>query len=246
MNNDGWVDLICVNNGAGYGNTLTVFTNNQSGGFALASTPGGIGNGPNAITAADVNNDGWVDLITANYGNGSGNTLSVLTNNRSGGFSLAASPVVGHGVHAVVAADVNNDGWVDLISANIADNTLSVLTNDHSGGFVTAGTNGVGGSPIWVAAADVNRDGGVDLISANGGNNTLSVLTNSSSVVTSTITGVVISWPPPSTGFVLQQNGNLASTNWTTNSAAITTSNGTNNVSITPLTGNQFFRLAHP
>ncbi len=246
VNNDGWVDLICVNNGGGSGTTLSVFTNNGNSGFSLASTPGGVGNGPVVITTADVNHDGWVDLITANYGRGAGNTLSVLTNNRSGGFSLAASPVVGHGVYAVAAADVNNDGWVDLISANIADNTLSVLTNNQSGGFVTAGTNSVGGSPVWITAADVNRDGGADLISANGGNNTLTVLTNSSSVVTSTITGVVISWPSPSIGFVLQQNINLTTTNWTTNSAAITTVNSTNSVIIAPLTGNQFFRLAHP
>ena len=41
---------------------------------------------------------------------------------------------------SVVAADVNGDGKVDLISANYGDNTLTVLTNNGSGGFVLAST----------------------------------------------------------------------------------------------------------
>ena len=56
-----------------------------------------------------------MDLISANYG---ANTLSVLTNNGSGGFVLASSPGVGDGPASVTAADVNGDGKVDLISAN--------------------------------------------------------------------------------------------------------------------------------
>ena len=57
------------------------------------------------------------------------NTLTVLTNNGSGGFVLATTLSVGNGPDSVTAADVNGDGKVDLISANWGDNTLSVLTN---------------------------------------------------------------------------------------------------------------------
>ena len=42
----------------------------------------------------------------------------MLTNNGSGGFVLAATLSVGSGPDSVVAADVNGDGKVDLISAN--------------------------------------------------------------------------------------------------------------------------------
>jgi hypothetical protein len=58
--------------------------------------------------------------------------------------------------------------------------------------------------------------------------------------------GVVISWPSPSTGFVLQQNADLTTTNWTTTGYTITTANGTNSITITPPTGNLFFRLSNP
>jgi len=57
---------------------------------------------------------------------------------------------------------------------------------------------------------------------------------------------VKISWPSSSTGFVLQQSSNLATSNWTTSGYAIS-DNGTNkSITITSPTGNLFFRLSHP
>src|ERR1017187_2149926 len=132
VNTDGKVDLICANFSA---NTLSVLTNDGSGGFVLASSPA-VGSKPISVVAADVNADGKVDLICANRGVPPNwtNTLSVLTNDGSGGFVLASSPVVGTMPYSVTAADVNGDGKPDLICANAGDNTLSVLTNDGNGG----------------------------------------------------------------------------------------------------------------
>jgi hypothetical protein len=55
---------------------------------------------------------------------------------------------------------------------------------------------------------------------------------------------VVVSWP--NTGsYTLQQNSSLAVPGgWTTSGYAITTANGTNSVTISPPTGNLFFRLS--
>jgi hypothetical protein len=56
---------------------------------------------------------------------------------------------------------------------------------------------------------------------------------------------VVVSWP--NTGsYTFQQNANLAGGSWTTSGYTITTSNGTNSITITPPTGNLFFRLKQP
>lgn len=55
---------------------------------------------------------------------------------------------------------------------------------------------------------------------------------------------VVITWPAPSTGFVLQQNSAIGTTNW----ANLTTTNivvgGQNQVTISAPKGIQFFRLS--
>src|ERR1039458_2413099 len=134
-NGDGKMDLISANY---YGSSLSVLTNNGSGGFVLSGTYT-VGNGPIQVVTSDVNGDGKVDLICANSV-GTDSTLSVLTNNGSGGFVLSGSYSVGTGPHSVVAVDVNGDGKVDLITTNWGSNgegnTLTVLTNNGSGGFV--------------------------------------------------------------------------------------------------------------
>jgi hypothetical protein len=147
--------------------------------FTLSSTAG-VGSGPQSVTAADLNGDGKLELVCANQGSG---TLSVLTNNGSGGFATAGAFNVGNQPLSVTAADMNGDGKLDLISANYGDNTLSVLTNNGSGGFVLAGTYAVVGGqhPYSVVAADVNGDGKLDLICAESFGDTICVLTNNGS-----------------------------------------------------------------
>jgi hypothetical protein len=87
-----------------------------------------VGNSPDCVVAADVNGDGKMDFICGN----SDNTLSIFTNNGSGGFTLASSPLVGPWPASVVATDVNGDGKLDLVCANSGGgngNTISVLIN---------------------------------------------------------------------------------------------------------------------
>ena len=56
---------------------------------------------------------------------------------------------------------------------------------------------------------------------------------------------VTVFWQAVS-GFSLQQNTNVATTNWVGSGYPITPSNGTNYVNITGPTGNLFFRLSGP
>lgn len=177
LNEDGQVDLICAN--ASIPGTLTVLTNSGGGRFGSYGTLN-VNSSPNSVVALDVNGDNKVDLIYA-YNDASGNTLSVLTNDGSGGFVFASTPDPGIFNYpvSIYTADINDDGKVDFITANRFANTLSVLTNKGSGLFGLKASIPVTSNPVWVTTADVNGDGWVDLISAHeNASGTLTVLTN--------------------------------------------------------------------
>jgi len=58
---------------------------------------------------------------------------------------------------------------------------------------------------------------------------------------------VAISWPSPSTDFVLQENTNgIATANWSNVTATIQDNGTTKTFVVNPPTGNGFYRLFHP
>jgi FG-GAP-like repeat len=175
VNNDGKVDLISANNDD---STLTVLINDGTGNFE--DTFDYDADTVNAVVAADVNGDGNVDLISANASSPSG-TLTVYTNDGSGGFFVASSPSVGRHPSSLVAADIYGNDKPALINANAVNNTLTVLTNMGGGIFVSNTSYSVGSQPESVIAADVNNDGKLDLICADFSDNNLIVLTNNGS-----------------------------------------------------------------
>ena len=250
INGDGKVDLICADYSD---NTLTVLTNDGSGGFVISFSPP-VGLNPRALVAADINGDGRVDLIVANYGD---NTLTVLTNDGGGGFVVSSTPAVSTTV-SILAVDVNGDGRPDLVCANYSGgegSSLTVLVNDGNGYFELASNFHVEMAPVSIAAADINGDGKPDLIVANLGEySLLTVLTNATIFpITPPVLGMrlsshdlVFSWPTNGPVFTLQQCDSCDSTNWMDMTNAITLVEGKNQVILSPMNGNSFFRLKSP
>jgi len=198
INGDGQLDLVSANTG---GNTLTVLTNNGGGGFESNATIT-VGRGPISVVTADVNGDGFPDLICANNGS---NTLTVVTNNRHGGFGFSATLLLptNAGPYYVTAADINGDGFPDLIASDtLSDTNLTVFTNNGSGVFGSNATLVVGREPNQVAVADINGDGFPDLISANYVSGTLSVLTNNGHGVFGSNATLVVAKGPGSVSVV--------------------------------------------
>lgn len=62
-------------------------------------------------------------------------------------------------------------------------------------------------------------------------------------IVSQNTNGVTVVWPNTN-GYVLQTNGSLIMPDWNTYGGAISNSNGTNTVTIQPVTFSEFFRLA--
>jgi uncharacterized repeat protein (TIGR01451 family)/uncharacterized repeat protein (TIGR02543 family) len=83
---------------------------------------------------------------------------------------------VGDGPRALALADLNGDGKLDLVVANMNANTVSVYKGDGAGGFGNRMDYPVGNGPRAVALGDLNGDGNPDLVVANADSNTVSVL----------------------------------------------------------------------
>jgi len=180
VNGDGLLDLISAN---AADNTLSVLLNQGDGTFAPGpGSPLPVGGQPRSVMAADLNGDGFVDLISANQAD---NTLTILLNDGQGNFSPSPnrSPVLvdsiySNGVVAVAVGDLSGSGAPWLVAANAAYGTLTVLQNDGNGGVLPWPSLAVGSGPVSIAVRDLNGDGAPDLICANQNDNTLTVLTN--------------------------------------------------------------------
>jgi hypothetical protein len=100
---------------------------------------------------------------------------------------------------------------------------------DASGAMTGGGYSVTGG--YWALINVVQMPGVPKLLIVPNGPNSVKVL-----------------WPDPATNtYTLQQNANVAApAGWTTSGYSITPANGTNSITITPPTGNLFFRLSNP
>src|SRR2546427_220048 len=108
---------------------VAVLLGNGDGTFtAAAGGPVIVGSAPYTVAVGDVNGDGKLDLVTANYGS---NTVTVLLGNGDGTFTAAAgSPVAaGSGPTSVALGELNGDGKLDLVAANSLSNNVTVLLN---------------------------------------------------------------------------------------------------------------------
>jgi hypothetical protein len=136
---------------------------------------------PGAVTLADLNNNGILDLIVANSGS---NNVLVYTGNGNGTFDTTALND-GHGFFTgtnpvgITVADINGDGRLDLIVANKGSNDVSILFNEKVGNsftFVPGPRLAAGVGPVATALADINGNGQADLLIADGSANQVLLL----------------------------------------------------------------------
>lgn len=163
-NGDGHLDLISANV---ITSDLSLLLGDGTGNFSPANdSPFAVGSIPAAVALADLNGDGELDVVSANGGSDS---VSVLLGSGAGNFvEVLGSPFpVGVQPNSIALNDLNGDGRVDLVSANLRSDDLSIFLGDGAGGFTEAANSpfAIGVIPRSVTTEDVNRDGILDFIS---------------------------------------------------------------------------------
>ena len=152
---------------------VVVLIGDGRGGFKAASSPVVAASGPRPhthdISAADINGDGHIDIMTTNAND---NTVSALLGDGRGAFAQAPGSPFRAGRHpydVVTPCDVNNDGKVDLVTPNLRGNAIMVMLGDGKGSFTeSAGAPfAVQTRPGYVAVGDLNRDGKMDLVATH-------------------------------------------------------------------------------
>jgi hypothetical protein len=161
---DGLRDLAVCSLIDGIGITISTLFNDGDTTFTVGdSYP--IGGVATFATAADLDGDNDLDLITVNEYT---NTISLLPNEK-GVFGEAMNLATGRRPRAVVAADLDGDGDVDLAVVNSGDNTVGIYRNGGVANFLPAILFTVGTKPTGITALDVDGDGDMDLAVANEG-----------------------------------------------------------------------------
>jgi hypothetical protein len=207
FNGDGKPDLAVLNeelNGPlSVPRTVSVLLNTTASGDATPSfaPQQAFATGSNSscrMAVGDINGDGKPDLIFCNEFD---NSVSVLLNTTPTGaatpsfaapqtfptgFSSVANGTSGSNPEALAVADINGDGKLDIITANVegAASSVAVLLNTTATGASTATftppaqTFPTGSNPFSLAVGDINGDGKPDLIAVAFDENVVSVLLN--------------------------------------------------------------------
>lgn len=133
LNNDGREDFVGAVTGG-----ITVTLSTGDGAYAAPVTyTTGDGASPYRITIADVNNDGWADIL-ANAGT---NKIYEFVNNGDGTFHLQATFLTTGKAGAMAMGDLNHDGQPDLAfvmendSTNPPTFTLEIWRGNGNNGF---------------------------------------------------------------------------------------------------------------
>jgi len=176
MNGDGRADIVVGNRNEA---TVGILLNSASspGTFGAAATYT-YGAGTTAgLRLGDLNGDGRLDVVVSNQNN---NTVSVLLNSASTPGTLLA-PVTyacnGSVPDDLRLGDVNGDGRLDIVTANVSSGGVSVLLGAGSPGTFAAGvTYPAGLTNVAVDLGDLTGDGRLDIATTNGSYSTITLL----------------------------------------------------------------------
>src|SRR5689334_14869824 len=131
-----------------------------------------------SVAVGDLNNDGKLDLVSANANSG---TVSFWLGDGAGGYGARTDLVTAttsSNTSAVAIGDLNGDGRPDLVVASSNADSIVVFLGTGFGGFAPRATYWAGtfADPQGLAIADLNNDGKLDVVTTNSVFNTVVVM----------------------------------------------------------------------
>ena len=160
FNGDGFADVVQLSTimpiQTANASDLKAYLSTGAGAFAAPATTA-AGTNPLFVVAADVDLDGFTDLVTASYDDGA---IAVFPNSAATPGSFGAPLVLrSQGASQLAIADMTGDGLPDIVSA---DFNVSLFVQTAAGAFAAAVPLYPGGAN-WVAVGDLNGDGAPDI-----------------------------------------------------------------------------------
>jgi VCBS repeat protein len=155
---------------------LTVWLGDGTGRFAAA--PGGqisLSYMPGDVELGDVNGDKILDLGVTNSDR---DAVDIFLGDGKGGFNRATgapftvSAAVEFNTHSLNLVDLNEDGKLDIVTANHRRNSFATLFGDGRGGFSSGPvtTFQPGHNNYTFAFGDIDGDGHLDVVVVSGEN----------------------------------------------------------------------------
>ncbi|UPT66013.1 MAG: T9SS type A sorting domain-containing protein [Sphingobacteriales bacterium JAD_PAG50586_3] len=115
-NEDGWLDMLLTGTDSTFvANITVIYTNNQDGTFTLATTNLPEFGEPSKVDIADINNDGHSDILLMGGNEQFLNLSAIALGNGTATFELNAFNDGSIMNPNVEAADIDNDGDIDLL-----------------------------------------------------------------------------------------------------------------------------------
>ncbi len=171
LDRDGYIDLIFP----GEDGTLAIYWG-TSGGYSTSSRtriPLGYGLSHNA-TVADLDRDGFKDVVLCVYEGSSRQPIAYFGPNRVYRIDwLDYLPAGSYGPHGTSVADLNGDGWLDIVYSGYNNISQSYIYFGSDSGFSNSSRTIVTAGPCYggSASCDFNADGRLDLIYFRGNGN---------------------------------------------------------------------------
>jgi len=168
FNNDGDLDLVAGNDGVSNGLVNRFYPGNGDGTFNAGQDIGAVATGTNEIAVGDINNDGNLDFVEANFQHGTPDAYNYLyLGNGDGSFAAGETISTDNNRSADIAiGDLDNNGLPDIVVGNDEFSTTRYYMNTGSSPYFTTGAD-VTGDTIRtdsVALGDMDNDGDLDVV----------------------------------------------------------------------------------